>query len=109
MTWNRELLRLQVQIMRLQKKLYLCTITAAARFALLQTCLFFLGASYYVGYTTEWQEYSGIHLRLFGIKDGLYSNFEHIKTEKHGNFKMLSQSSKQLKSGKSVTIRNFQV
>ena len=29
----------------------------------------------------EWLEYSWIHLRSFGSKDCLLSNFQHIKTE----------------------------
>ena len=34
-----------------------------------------------IGHKTEWLEYSWIHLRLFGIKDCLYWNFHHVKTE----------------------------
>ena len=37
-----------------------------------------------VGHATEWLEYSWIHLRSFGNRHCLYSNFQHIKTEKHG-------------------------
>ena len=42
-------------------------------------------------------EYSWIPSRSFGFKDYLYSNFQHIKTEKHRHFQILY--SKQLNSG----------
>ena len=43
----------------------------------------------YVGHTTEGLEYRWIPLRSFGFKDCLYSNFQHIKTEKDGHFQIL--------------------
>ena len=49
--------------------------------------------------------YSFIHLRSFSNKDCLYSNFQHIKIEKHGIFQILY--SKQLKSALYVTIIHF--
>ena len=59
-----------------------------------------------VGHATEWLEYSWIPWRSFGFKDCLYSNFQHITTEKDGRFQVLY--SEQLNSGLSVTIMQFQ-
>ena len=51
---------------------------------------------YNVGYTTKRLDYSWVHLRSFGIKDCLFSNFQHIKTEKHMNFQIFKLYSRQL-------------
>ena len=37
------------------------------------------------GHSTEWLEYNWIPLISFGFKNCLYSNFQHIKTEKDGH------------------------
>ena len=58
-----------------------------------------------VAHATEWLEYSWIPLRSFGFKDCLYSNFQHIKTEKDGHFQILY--SEQLNSDLPVTIMEF--
>ena len=41
-----------------------------------------------VGHGTEWLQCSWIPLRSIGFKDCMYSNFQHIKTEKLRQKKM---------------------
>ena len=53
----------------------MCAITAATVFVLQVS---------YIGHTTEWLQYSWIHLRWYSNKDCLYSNFQHMKTEIRG-------------------------
>ena len=51
---------------------------------------------YNIGYTTKLLDCSWVHLRSFGIKDCLFSNFQHIKTEKHMNFQIFKLYTRQL-------------